>query len=198
VNRLTRMQRLILILVPALIVTSALMMLAGATHTDVGDGNDTRGRLDIRKVKTSGALKSPSWRIITHASWSVRRIQDRGFVLVNFDTFGTPRFDYYALIGSNGSRMKGTLWRDRTSNRDRQVAKLTVWRRGGRSVSVRVPLNEMKRGDKRLEYRWYAQTLYTSGKCKQVCIDRAPNQGAITDPNGRKPPTPSTSPTESP
>ena len=49
-----------------------------------------------------------------------------------------------------------------------------------------------------LEYRWYVQTLYTSRKCKQVCIDRVPNRGAISDPNGRTPPTPTVSPTETP
>jgi hypothetical protein len=182
----------------ALATTSVFMVLAGASHRDLRDPNDTRGRLDVRSVKSFGAIRKPGWRIVTGARWTARRMQDRGFVLVNLDTFGSSRFDYYALIGSNGSRMKGTLWRDRASKRDRRVSKLGVWRADERSVSLRIPLSRMKLGNERLEYRWYAQTLFTSSKCKQVCIDRVPNRGAINEPNGRTPSTPTTPPTESP
>ncbi len=187
-------------IVALLTATTALafMVLAGASHRDLRDGNDTRGSLDVRKVKSFGATKKPGWRIITDERWIVRRMQDRGFALVNLDTFGDPRLDYYALIGSNGSRMKGTLWRDRISKRDRRVSTLAVWRADRRSVSVRIPLRKVKRGPKRLEYRWYIKTLYTSNNCRQVCIDRAPNRGAISDPNGRTPPTPTLSPDETP
>ena len=194
----TNLARLALIVVFALATTSVFVVLAGASHRDLSDGNDTRGSLDVRKVKSFGADKKPGWRIITGARWGEQRMQDRGFALVNLDTFGNSRFDYYALIGSNGSRMKGTLWRDRVSKRDRRVSKLAVWRADSRSVSARVPLSRMKRGTKRLEYRWYVITLHTNYKCKQVCIDRIPNRGAISDPNGRKPPTPTVTPTESP
>ena len=184
-----------LIVVLALATTSVFIALAGASHRDLRDGNDSRGRLDVRSVKSFGEAKKPGWRIVTIARWNIKEMQDRGFALVNLDTFGNPRFDYYALIGSNGSRMKATLWRDRVSKRDRRVSKLAVWRADSRSVSARVPLSKMKRGSKRLEYRWYVITLYTNHKCKQVCIDRIPNRGAIRDPNGRKPPTPTVSPT---
>ena len=190
--------RLAIVALLAATTTLAFMMLAGASHQDLRDGDDTRGSLDVRKVKTFRPTKKPVWRIITDERWIVRRIHDRGFALVNLDTFGDARFDYYALIGSNGSRMKGALWRDRTSRRDRRVSKLAAWRADRRSVSVRIPLRKVKRGTKRLEYRWYVQTLYTSSNCKQVCIDRAPNRGAIRDPNGRTPPKPTLSPDETP
>lgn len=179
-----------LILVLALATTSVFMVLAGASHRDLNDPNDTRGQLDVRSVKSFGGVKMPGWRIVSRSRWNVRGIQDRGFALVKFDTFGSSRFDYYALIGSNGSRMKGALWRDRASKRDRRLSKLAVRRTDGKSVSVRVPLRKMKLGTKRLEYRWFVLTLYTSRKCRQVCIDRVPNRGAISDPNGRTPPTP--------
>ena len=182
--------RLTLIVVFALATTSVFLVLAGATHRDLSDPNDTRGQLDVRSVKSFGAVKMPGWRIITRARWGERGMQDRGFALVNLDTFGNSRFDYYALVSSNGSRMSGALWRDFASKRDRKVSAIDVWRVDGKSVSVRVPLRKMKRGIKRVDYRWYAQTLYTSTKCKQVCIDRIPNQGAISDPNGSTPPTP--------
>jgi hypothetical protein len=174
------------------------MVLAGASHRNLRDPNDTRGMLDVRSVKSFGVVRKPGWRIVTSSRWTLRRMQDRGFVLVNLDTFGGSRFDYYALIGSNGSRMKGTLWRDRASKRDRRVSKLRVWRADGKSVSVRIPMSRMKLGAERLEYRWYAQTLFTSSKCKQVCIDRVPNEGAINEPNGRTPSTPTITPTEFP
>ena len=189
-----------LIVVLALVTSSVFIVLAGASHRDLRDGNDSRGRLDVRSVKSFGGVKKPGWHIVTIARWNAKEMQDRGFALVNLDTFGNSRFDYYALIGSNGSKMKGTLWRDRVSKRDRRVSKLVVWRADRRSVSTRVPLSKMKRANKRLEYRWYVITLHTNHKCKQVCIDRIPNQGAISDPNGRKPPTPTPTitPTESP
>lgn len=186
-------------LVLVVLVTAASMstMFAKATHQNSKDGNDVKGRLDIRQVNTFGRVQNPDWKIITFARNTATELRDRGFFLVYLDTFGDSRFDYYALVSSNGSRVQGTLWRDPARKRDRKVRKLTVWRADNFSVSVRVPLSKLNTGGKnRLIYRWFVKSLFVGDNCRRVCLDRAPNNGAHTENNGR--PTPSPTGTDNP
>lgn len=186
-----------LILVIVLVGASFFTMFASATHQNHTDGNDTKGKLDVRKVKTFGKLKEPGWRILTFGRLKPGKLRDRGFFLVNLDTFGDERFDYYALISSNGSKFQGELWRDPPQKRDRRVANLRVWRKSGDSVSVRIPLKHMNTGGPaRLTYRWYVKTLFTGNVCKRVCFDRVPNSRSIDESNGKPVPTPTPTPTE--
>jgi len=189
--------RVALVLVVLVTAASMSTMFAKATHRDSKDGNDVSGKLDIRAVNTSGQDSTPRWKIITFSRNSVRELQDRGFFLIYFDTFDDSRFDYYALISSNGSALKGRVWRDRTNRPDRNVGTVAVWRADQSSVTVRVPLSKMNTGGKaRLTYRWFVKTLYTSSGCHRVCIDRAPSKGVVTDNNGK--PSPSPTDTEDP
>lgn len=177
---------LILLLASALLVP----MLATANHEIVTDGNDAKGWLDIKKVKTAG-IEKPEFKVVTHTTWSVKEMWDTGFVLVSFDTFDDKSFDYYALVKSNGSELKGRLYRDRSNKPDKKIAKLKVWRDNKKSVSLRVHLDDMRLGGKnQLTYRWYAQTLLSGDVCFNVCFDRAPNDGALKEPNGKPTPTP--------
>jgi hypothetical protein len=198
-------------LVLVLLVTTASLstMFAEAIHQDRKDGNDVKGRLDIRSVKTFGQTRKPGWKIITSSRSTATALRDRGFFLIFLDTFDDGRFDYYALISSNGSTIKGKLWRDRANRPDRKVGKLRAWRADKSSVSVQVPLSMMNLGGKaRLTYRWFAKTLFTGKRCHRVCIDRTPNKSAVTEENGKLSPSPtdtedpglteSAGPTESP
>ncbi len=108
----------------------------------------------------------------------------RGYVLVYLDTFGDKRSDYFALVWSNGRRMTGRLVRDRAKpRRDRVVGRLPVWRRNRRSVTVRVRLDRLRSGKNRVAYRWYVRSLRIRARCpRSVCIDRAPNEGAVEQP----------------
>jgi hypothetical protein len=179
-------------------VTAALLftMFAQASH-DIKDRNDVEGKLDIRAVNTFGKTERPGWRIIVSSRNTMTQLRDRWFFLVYLDTFGDTRSDYYLLVSSNGSKMLGKLWRDRASRPDRKLGKVPVWRSDKSSVTVRVPLGDMNMGGKEgLTYRWWVKTLFTSKNCRRVYIDRAPNQTAVTESNGK--PSPSPTDTEGP
>ena len=156
-------------------------MIARATHQDLGDRNDTRGTLDLRAVSSSGGIEYPRWTFRTFEKWRAAEIFDRGFFVLQFDTFGDTHFDYYALLRSEGGRLKGSLHRDFVRRRDERVSGLNLSRPGRSSVRVRVPLKKMKFGE-RFDYRWVSQSLWTGPKCRNVCIDRAPDRGAVVEP----------------
>jgi hypothetical protein len=175
-------------------VALAIPLLAAARRGALRDGNDTKGPLDIRRVRLIGETK-PVWKTFMGRRWTARRLRDRGFVLVFLDTFAGERADYYVLARSTGSRLQATLYRDRAARGDRRVMRLDLWRRDRRSVSVRVPLRRLRVGAQRDRFDWYVQTLMSSGRCRRVCFDRAPNRGAVEEPLGGAP-TPSPSPSE--
>ncbi|MGH2695324.1 MAG: hypothetical protein ACRDJJ_11015 [Actinomycetota bacterium] len=183
----------------AVVVIGALApLLAGATHLDPDDANDARGPLDVESVRSFGVTRRPSWRVITFAKWTAKRVWDKGFVLVFLDTFGDDRLDYYALVRSNGSRMRARLFRDRRRKRDRDLGRLRAWRRGRRSVSVRVPFRRLRVGGNRPFYRWQVQTLFTGRRCRRACFDLVPDRGPVLEPLVEPGPSPTVSPTPSP
>jgi hypothetical protein len=179
------------------VAAGSLAAVAFAGHVGVTDPNDTRGVLDIRRIDVEGT-KRPRWKVITFATWGTKEIFDSGFALVRLDTYGSPRFDYYALVRSNGGRLLGSLWRDRRDKRDYKVGSVAVWRPSRSALSVRVPLRKMKVGGRRLAYGWAVETLFTSSNCPRVCIDFAPDEGRISEPLPIPTPTTSVTPTPTP
>ncbi|MDP9069122.1 MAG: hypothetical protein M3N53_12370 [Actinomycetota bacterium] len=176
-------------------VAVAIPLLATASHLDVPDGNDTRGLLDVRRVDLSGSER-PTWHVITFTDWTVGRVFDRGYFLVRLDTFGTARYDYYALVWSNGYRMRANLFRDPQRRRDYNVATLTAWHPTASSIKVRIPLRTMRIGKDRLDYTWQIETLFSSKNCPRVCIDQVPDRMGVAEPiPGRASPLPTTSAT---
>jgi hypothetical protein len=181
-------------LVAAVVLVGAALtvvpLFASANHAAVRDSNDTKGVLDVRRVAVKGKRERPKWQVVTFSGWSAASVWDQGYGLVYLDTFGEGRFDYYALVLSNGYSLNGTLWRDRKKKADYRVAKLHVARANRRSFTVKIPLGKLKIPDARLTYRWYAETIVSSGACPRSCLDRAPDSGAVTEPvPGREPPT---------
>ncbi len=176
----------------AVAVGLALPVIAMARGPSLRDPNDTHGPLDVRRVFQAGK-KRPTWRVRTGPRWRAKRLYERGFTLVYLDTFGEPRADYYALIRSNGKRMRGSLHRDRTAPKpDRRISGLMVWRRDRRSVSVRVPLRKVFVPSRRDSFRWHVRTVTISRRCRSAaCLDRAPDRGAIERPLEEPTPTPS-------
>jgi hypothetical protein len=179
-------------------VGALIPLFARANHLDLSDGNDTRGLLDVKNIVTWGSTRRPGWRIVTYRRWTTRRIWDKGFVLVFLDTFGKDNPDYYALISSYGRGMQGRLFRDRQKRRDYEIGQVAVWRKNGRSVSLRIPLRKVRIGDNRTFYRWYVQTLFTGRRCRRVCFDLVPDAQSVLEPLVEPSPTPTTSPTGSP
>lgn len=166
----------------------AVPWLASARHANLADPRDTDGLLDIKEVRLHGE-KRPTWKTITFPKWGTERIFDRGFALVNIDARGDRHFEYYALVRSVGSGMRGELFRNRKKKSDYSVGSLKVWRPDLRSVSVRIPLRKLRIGDNRTYYRWFVQTLMTGSACPRVCIDRAPDEGAVRQPLAEPTPT---------
>ena len=173
-----------------LALTIALPLLASARHADLQDRDDARGPLDIRRVEVAGTAATPRWMVTTYGAWSAKRIWDRGFVLVELDTFGSKRVDYYVLVRSTGSRLSGALFRDRASKPDRKITAVRVTRRNRRTVAASAPLRRMRRRSGGV-YSWFVLSLFNSRDCSQVCFDRAPERGAVTEPGATATPTPS-------
>ena len=165
-------------------------MLASANHQAVRDHNDTKGVLDVRRVNVKGTRARPKWQVVTFSGWSAASIWDQGYGLVYLDTFGGGRFDYYALVESDGYSLNASLWRDRRKKSDRRTSKLHVARAGRRSFTVKIPLRKLKLPDARLTYRWYVETIMSNDVCAHPCFDRAPDSGAVAEPiPGRQPPS---------
>ena len=166
---------------------------ATARHVRVSDDNTTNGLLDIRLTRNSGDQAASIW-IVTYKRWTLDTMWDKGYLLAWFETRADARYDYYVLARSDGRRMRGTLYRDDRSSKDKPIADVTVWRSGKRTVRMRVPLKLMDFSAARLTYHWYAQTLFTGRLCRAVCLDRAPNSGGVEEPiPGAPTPTPTIS-----
>lgn len=184
----------------ALVALAALLLpplLASARHLDVRDPDDTRGLLDMSRVEISGTRNEPRWSVSTFASWSVQDVWDSGFVLVRVDTFGTSRADYYAMVRSNGRDLVAHLFRDHERRRDRRLRALQATRSDRRNVTIAIDLRRLKRRDSRV-YAWFVQTLFSSDNCRDICIDRAPDRGAISEPGPGPSPSPTVTPLPSP
>ncbi|MGH2753685.1 MAG: hypothetical protein ACRDLB_04565 [Actinomycetota bacterium] len=177
-----------------LIAALALPLWALGESRSVGDSRDTKGLLDVRKVKVQGKKRQPRWTFVTFKAWSKGRVFDRGYANVYIDTFGDARADYYALVRSTGKKMQALLFRDRKKRSDRRMGYLKVWKPGARKVTVRVALGKLRIPRGRIFYRWFAQTIMTGQQCRRVCFDRVPDRGSVRM-FLREPPQPTPTPT---
>jgi hypothetical protein len=152
---------------------------ATATHQDLSDDRDVKGRFDVRRVEMWGPHSNSGFQIETFRKWRPRIVWDAGFFIVNVDSFGKPRFDYYVMVRSTGRKMQGLLFRDRETKRDFVMRTVRVWRPNSRSVKFRFPWRAVRFPDTRRFFRWNAQSLYTNDFCPNVCIDNVPDNGTI-------------------
>jgi hypothetical protein len=183
-------------------VTAAALAGGPSPRAQVQDPNDTRGLMDVRRVWFEPEVHPASWTIVTYAALTPERTRDRGYVFVFLDTMGDARFEYYALIRSNGRRFSGSLWRDPTRGSDVRLLGLGVRQDSDSSVAVRIPLGQVDFGAFRTVYRWSVVTTYTGGTCRATCIDHVPDEGTFEQPIGTPTtttpmPTPTPTPTPS-
>ncbi|MGH2821059.1 MAG: hypothetical protein ACRDJ5_10450 [Actinomycetota bacterium] len=154
-------------------VSGALLvpMGASATHLDVSDPNDSKGRLDIREVVT---LEKPArWRIRSGVRWRVPKIWDKGYFYVFFDTTGDEDYERYAFVRSNGRRLVAGMWRQRRRRSDVRESWLRVRRSSPRNLSIRVPSRRLQLPPRRRFYAWETLSQYLSSRCSGgVCLDR--------------------------
>jgi hypothetical protein len=182
-------------IVLGIVIASMLIpVLVQAHHVDPRDPNDTRGLLDMKRVDVAFKRK-PRFRVITWPRWTAKQIWDKGFGLVWLDTFGTNRYDYYALVRSNGSGLVGEMFRDRQGGRDRRLFSVRTWKTSRTSFNVRIPLSRLRLPKSRRVYRWEVQTLFVGSRCRRTCFDFVPNHRAIRERNPFAPePTPTITP----
>ena len=166
----------------AVFAAVALAPPASAVHTDVRDTEDTKGKLDLRRVEMRQGPPR-KWVLKTHDNFEAETIFDKGYLLVYFDTFGTERFDYYVLLRPTRTKIKGSLWKDAKSpNNDVFLSHTRVRKPNNRTVTTTVPFRKMRTPDEQMTYRWHARSIYSGRNCRRVCIDRAPDIGSITEP----------------
>jgi hypothetical protein len=170
----------------ALSVLAAMALPVLASTSFITDPNDTPGLLDVRDVRLRDLEGTPpSWTVTTFNDWTPRSLWDRGYLLLNLDTLGTPDVDYYVLVHSDRERLRGSMWRDRVDARDVRLFRVAVRRRGGNSLRISVQLGRLTIGVNREAYRWSVTSLFTSGVCRRTCVDRAPDAMMVEEPTPR-------------
>lgn len=179
-------------------MTAAALAGGPSSRAQVQDPNDTRGSLDVRRVWFEPEADPIRWTIVTFSPWTAELTRDRGFVFVFLDTMGDPRFDYHALIQSNGRHLSGSLWRDPKRGPDVRLLALDVRRDSDLNVVVRIPLGPLEIGGVRTVYRWSVVATFTGRVCRATCVDRVPDEGTFEQQIGTPTPTPTTTPTGSP
>ena len=162
------------------LLVGILLAPARGEHMVVDDPNDTKGRADISRVRVEAG--SPRrWHIRTYERWTIGKFFERGYFFVFFDMFGDKRFDHYIFVRAKRNDLAAGLWRDREDKDDRLIAGVKVRKLSGKEIAVSVPFRKMTIGENRVDYRWYARSLYSNVHCKSVCMDRAPNNTSVTE-----------------
>jgi hypothetical protein len=176
----------------AILLVASLGAPARAIQTSLADANDVRGPLDMRSVVFRYKPGPYAWAFATFGSWSVPSVWDRGFFVVELDTFGSRRIDYVVVLRSDGRSMVGDLFRRRFDGQERHLRRLSAWRSGSRGAGVEVPRSAVRIGTSRTSFFWSATSLFTGHRCAASCIDRAPNGVAMVEQHiGNAQPSPS-------
>ncbi|MFL5736778.1 MAG: hypothetical protein ACJ76P_05510 [Actinomycetota bacterium] len=172
-------------LLPIAAITLSSFLIAGVAHADpsvLTDPNDATG-LDISRVTVAADVPPPVWTIRTFRSWTIPKLWDRGYFILELDTIGGPSPEYRAVARSNGKQMVGALYHIRNDGKEVQIGKLRTHKTDARSVAIRVPLSKLAFGPDRTSYKWDVVTSYTSAQCGDgVCFDRAPDNGSVEQP----------------
>jgi hypothetical protein len=181
----------------------ALAVSARATHSNLVDGNDVKGLLDVHTVVFRHDHGPYAWIFRTYAPWTVRGIWDRGYFVVELDTLGSAAIDYRILLRSDGRSIVGDLFRVQKDGDEVRRASVSGWRAGGRGAGVEVSRRALRYGPNRTSFFWSTASLFTGERCRAACIDRAPDDGAmveqpLVEPSPTPSPTASVSPSVSP
>ena len=182
------------IVAAAIALAAAVAIAAPSYHSDTNDPNDTKGLLDVRKVRLAHQGRTEA-TVITFANWTPVSIWDRGNVYIFLDTEGGDEPEYFVAVRSTGTALQAALWRDRRDRRDQLLRNVKVRRKSADGVSVRLPVKALEFGRFRESYFWWGMTSFTGDACRRTCLDRAPDDGSIEQWRPGMSPTPTDSPT---
>lgn len=143
----------------------------------IADPNDTKGRMDVKKVRSHAGDTPPRWKIVTFSSWTIKGVWDEGYFVLFVDTKGAAGPDYHVLGYSNGKKMVGGLYRETSGGGEVRIGGAAVSKAGPRGIVIKLPLAKLDRT--RPYFRWSVMTLFTGKKCGNVCFERVPGQVAL-------------------
>jgi hypothetical protein len=143
----------------------------------IADPNDTKGRMDVKKVRSHAGDSPPRWKIVTFSSWTIKGVWDAGYFVLFVDTKGDLDPDYHVLGYSNGKSMVGGLYRETSGGGEVRIGGAVVSKAGPKGVVIKLPLAKLDRT--RPYFRWSVTTLFTGKKCGNVCFERVPGQVAL-------------------
>ena len=138
--------------------------------------SDSEATAPCLSPKTSAPL---SVRIRTFSKWRVPAVWDKGDLDVSLDTGGDASPEYEAVIRSDGTRVRGLLFRGDAKYPFRS---LEVRRPSARSVLVVIPFGRLSFGRGRWFFRWSVESVWNEGPCAGACIDRVPDAGSPPEP----------------
>jgi len=177
-------------------VLMAFFVASGATAAStVGtlDGNDTHGRLDIRRIvhghRLTGDHSLIRHRLSSRRRWYTRHLQGNpNFINMFLNTDRDKRPERRLTIDVRGNRLFARM--DRFPSVVRvgyaDVWRPNKWSPNKWSVSVAFPKSFLGQGV--MAYGWYANTFFHTGgdgpcgtptDVVRTCVDRAPNRGLI-------------------
>lgn len=183
--------------IAALVCLVAVVAIAAPTfHDDIRDPNDTKGPLDVQRVRLAHE-GGTEVTVITFATWRTAAVWDRANAYVFLDADGGDDPEYFVVVRSTGSSMQASLWRDRRDRRDLFERNVKVRRKTRDGVSVSIPIKSLKFGRARESYFWWTTTSFTGERCRRTCIDRAPDDGSVEQWRPGMSPTPTVSPSPS-
>jgi hypothetical protein len=130
------------------------------------DGNDSRGRLDLRSVSVSHTATGVVHRFQTYESWTARSLGADSFFIVQIDKNNNQRYERCAFIYF-ASRLRGSLTNcGATFIRSLPVTKLSA-------TAARITIPKSQTGS---VYWWAGASLWDGpAPCGNGCVDFAPN-----------------------
>jgi hypothetical protein len=130
------------------------------------DGNDSRGRLDLRSVSVSHTATGVVHRFQTYESWTARSLGADSFFIVQIDKNNNQRYERCAFIYF-ASRLRGSL----TNCGATFIRSLPVTKLSPTAAKVTIP-----RSQTGSVYWWAGASLWDGpAPCGNGCIDFAPN-----------------------
>ena len=167
---------------------AAIIAITASAAVSVSDGNDVRGRLDLKSVEAAGRTTFIQVTITTWDGWRPRLLAGkpnrpgRNRLTVLYDVNGDKRADFRGRVIYAGGRL--SLW---LSGRGSQFDAVGVHRPNRRTVTFTHPVDVLLKA--RAAHDIFVAV--TSKTCRTSCSDRAPNgRRWLTVPVGAAPPPP--------
>ena len=168
-----RSSRQLLVATAGLVLLSAVLFsgTAAAHNFTKPDGNDSRGKLDLRSVSVSHTATGVVHRFQTYESWTAKSLGANSFFVVQIDKNNDQHYERCAFIFYT-NRLRGSL-----TNCGAQFLRfLPVSKTSGTAAKITIPTSQTGS-----VYWWAAASLWVGpAPCGgQGCVDFAPNLSLI-------------------